>query len=108
MEDEGEKEDHEHEEEDKEDEQEEPGEEDDNGIEDSEQFGLEDNVVESPLPKVNWPRKNTKVVKKKGKTMEKMKPTHLKTSTCSGGATFLPSNTHGKSRSSKNIDQVMK
>jgi hypothetical protein len=40
--------------------------------------------------------------------MEKIKPTHLKTSTCSGGATFLPSNTHGKSRSSKNIDQVMK
>jgi hypothetical protein len=30
-------------------------------------------------------------VKKKNKTMEKIKPTHLKTFTCSGGATIPPS-----------------
>jgi hypothetical protein len=38
-------------------------------------------------------------VKKKGKTMEQIKPTHLKTSTHNGGATILPSNTLGKGRS---------
>jgi hypothetical protein len=40
--------------------------------------------------------------------MEQIKPTHLKTSTHSDGATVLPSNTPRKGRICKNIDQVMK
>jgi hypothetical protein len=75
---------------------EEEGKEDDNGIEEAEngvneEFGLEDNVDESPRPKVKRLQKNTKVVKKRSKIMEKIKPTHLKTFTCSGGATIPPS-----------------
>jgi hypothetical protein len=78
VEDEEEKEDHEHEEEDKVDEQEEEGEEDDNGIEEikngvSEEFGSKESVAKSPPPKVKRLQKNTKVVKKKGKTMEQIK-----------------------------------
>ncbi|KAH8964486.1 hypothetical protein BDL97_04G069900 [Sphagnum fallax] len=105
-----EKEDHEHEEEDKEDEKEEKGEEDDDGIEEiengvSEDFGSKESVAKSSPPKVKRPQKNTKVVKKKGKTMEQIEPIHLKTSTHSGGTTIIPSNALGKGRSYKNIDR---
>jgi hypothetical protein len=103
-----EKEDHEHEEEDKEDEKEEEGEEDDDGIEEiengvSEDFGTKESVAKSPPPKVKRPQKNTKVVKKKGKTMEQIEPIH--SSTHSGGATIIPSNALGKGKSCENIDR---